>query len=118
MRCLLCNSKMKQQPSFSNLFPQKHNDFCAFCWQLFERIDTQGDGRCQTCVGLVDRYTKQRSCEQCCFWNEMYDYIPNHRALFCYNETAKEVLHQIKFLGDCALIDPFVMKTNEYCIKK
>ncbi|MGL4623612.1 MAG: ComF family protein [Culicoidibacterales bacterium] len=109
-RCLLCDQILQHEPTFGQLFAKTQPDFCLSCWQGFECI--QREERCQRCCGLVKK--TESICEQCRYWEKQYGWIPEHHALFAYNEGAKQVLHQIKFLGDIALIDGFVEPTNEY----
>ncbi|MGL4953512.1 MAG: ComF family protein [Culicoidibacterales bacterium] len=111
--CLLCDGAMPHEASFGQLFDRKQSCFCERCWQEFapiEKID-----RCQRCCGTLQ--CKQKICDQCRYWEKNYGWIVEHHALFQYNEAAKAALHQIKFLGDIALIDGFVRVTNEYLHK-
>lgn len=111
--CLLCDQRLMHQPSFGQVFGDYRPNFCDSCWQGFEVIERSN--RCQRCCGKVRQ--AEVICQQCHYWERQYGWIPNHHALFAYNETAKQVLHQIKFLGDIALIDAFVPQTNEYLRK-
>lgn len=108
--CLLCDQFLVHEPSFGQLFANPKPTFCVLCWQGFEPI--KRDQRCQRCCGQVTN--QELICQQCRYWEQEYGWIVAHHALFAYNETAKQVLHQIKFLGDIALIDAFVTPTNEY----
>ncbi|MGL6057324.1 MAG: ComF family protein [Culicoidibacterales bacterium] len=108
--CLLCDGIIRHEPSFGQVFNMQSADFCKYCWQEFVPIVRAE--HCERCCGRLG--DEQKICEQCQYWERNYGWIVQHHALFQYNDAAKAAIHQIKFLGDIALIDGFIAKTNEY----
>lgn len=108
----MCQQLIIHQPSFGQLFEQKQATFCELCWQKFVPINPSV--RCQACKGSFFHGEAGPICQQCQYWQSEHGWIVQHHALFEYNEFAKSVIHQIKFLGDIALIDAFVTPANEY----
>lgn len=97
--CLFCGKRIKNSLTISFLFSFQEREeeyICSECFSKFERIDPKN-----TCPGCSRAQLGCESCSDCQLWAKKYpNFSLNHRALFSYNEIAKDYMDQFKFQGD------------------
>jgi competence protein ComFC len=95
--------------NFSNLFKVKKSLICDHCARSLEKVN----GGCSMC----GKKTKEVICPDCLYWEGQSLKIKNY-SLFYYNELGKNIINQIKFNGNCKVLNTFYNQTNDFFVKK
>lgn len=96
--CLLCDAVIEGSDHFNELFsfvPLTAPCLCPYCLEQFTFLDSSN--RCPCCYGELP-------CHDCICWKS---YALQHRAIFSYNDIAKQWLKQYKLIGDYRLRHSF-----------
>ena len=100
--CVFCGVSIQRHLSIGFIFSLRRvedSHICEECMQKFERLSEQS-----TCPGCSRKQIEKTMCEDCRKWMNAYKKIPpNHRALYSYNEIAREYMSRFKFHGDVIL---------------
>lgn len=100
--CVFCGSVIQRQLSIQFIFSLGRVEepyICQECMQKFELLSGQS-----TCPGCNHKQSKKEMCRDCLKWSTVYkEFSPNHKALFNYNEIAREYMSRYKFQGDVIL---------------
>lgn len=110
--CLFCNKEISMPLSLSFIFSFKKLRqplVCNSCLKAFNPIDLKS-----ACSGCARTKRNTSLCSDCEKWKARYPELKlNHKALFTYNELAKEYMKQLKFQGDLVLAQLFNEKINQ-----
>lgn len=103
--CLFCQELILDEINFLDWSLSKTQSakyICDFCLSKFELI---GDLFCSECGR---RQKNSKICSDCSLWMQKNDSIHlNHRAIFIYNQMAKDFFNKFKFIGDYRLKNSF-----------
>jgi len=100
--CLYCHQYIDKSMSFASLFNQEKAYLCSECVSKLEKVQ----GGCRRC----GKKTTDEICSDCLYWQSLQDtnkYLVNNTSLYYYNDFAKALIQQLKFLGDCKLLLAF-----------
>lgn len=104
--CIFCGRRIKRSLSLSFIFSFqaiKEPIVCDKCFGQFEELTIT-----QACIGCFRHQDTQEKCQDCMRWEEMNPKIlPQHTAIYSYNEFARKYMDQFKFQGDILLADIF-----------
>lgn len=95
--CLLCQRRLKQRLTVSDLlFPGEVRSplLCQRCRGRFVEHSRTGE-ICQGC----GREEKNKLCQDCRYWQELYGWTLEHHPLFHYNQAMKDYMQTYKFQG-------------------
>lgn len=110
--CLFCQELILDEINFLDWIlskTQAQKYICNFCLSKFELI---GDSFCLECGR---RQKDQEICSDCLLWMQKDNFINlNHRAIFSYNQIAKDFFNKFKFMGDYRLKNSFNSVIKEY----
>ncbi|QVK17705.1 ComF family protein [Mycoplasmatota bacterium] len=111
--CLYCGCIIRDNMNFSNVFKSSEGLLCDECLSRLERVKN-GCIRC-------GKKTTEVICGDCLKWEsnentKMFNII--NYSLFYYNDFAKSMLKQVKFLGDTKLLLAFKKEIQWYFKKK
>lgn len=98
MRCVWCGKDVTTDLGISSLFLWNPRPICRQCQQLFYSLEKE-----PTCPGCGRLMEDAILCYDCIRWKEMDSYFPTNKALYVYDEQAKEFMERYKFAGDCAV---------------
>lgn len=111
--CLLCGGELKRSLSLSFIFSLKaweEEIVCVHCLSQFQKIDPF-----QSCPGCSRPQKTCDLCSDCLFWKQMDPKRAlNHRALFVYDEFAREYMKKFKFQGDLLLAGIFKREIQDF----
>lgn len=101
MNCLLCNRRIAVKLTIRDLlWPGRLSPpvICQDCRQHFVSLD-----QLKCCPACCRPQDTGQLCPDCCCWRKKYPWKLTHQALYRYNATMKEFMHQYKFNGDYRL---------------
>ncbi len=98
MRCVWCGKDVTADSGISSLFFWNPRPICRQCQQLFHSLEKE-----LTCPGCGRLMEDATLCYDCVRWKEMDSYFPTNKALYVYDERAKEFMERYKFAGDCTV---------------
>lgn len=100
--CLFCGRKLSFPLSLSFIFSfaqLEEEIICESCSEKFNPIDLT-----KACPACCRQQEQNDLCADCKAWKRKYPNISlNHKALFSYNDMAKEYIKTFKFQGDLLL---------------
>ena len=100
--CVFCGRRIQRKISIQFIFSLQGVEdahVCQKCFQQFEPLAGQS-----TCPGCNRMRMDKTMCEDCLKWSTAYkNIVPNHQAIFSYNEIARELMARFKFQGDVVL---------------
>lgn len=106
-KCVFCSRITKQPLSLAFIFSFQTSNktlICAQCLTKFKRLEAQN-----ICPGCARIQNKKVFCHDCNEWVSKYpELIPNHQAIFHYNDIAREYMELYKFKGDLACAEIFL----------
>ncbi|MGX7359755.1 ComF family protein [Dolosigranulum pigrum] len=97
--CLHCGTELTMRPTLIRIFLLKKPAkimLCSACLNQFAPLLTT-----HNCPGCWRQMTEAGYCSDCQGWLQHFPkQIVNHRALYAYNDFAREWMHTFKRLGD------------------
>lgn len=100
--CVFCGQMIKRELSINTLFSfhaLKEPLACPRCQGRFQKIDLE-----TACPGCSRQQDNADFCTDCEKWQYFSpDIPPNHRALYVYNDIARQYMSDFKFQGDVHL---------------
>lgn len=102
MECLLCQSEIKRNYNYVNLFNVKNNLICQNCSSKLERVT----GGCRGC----GKKTINTLCDDCIYWMNYENtnmFRMTNYSIYYYNEYAKDYVRQLKFIGNVRILLAF-----------
>lgn len=100
--CLFCGRKLSSPISLSFIFSfaeLEEKMICESCFEKFDPIDLT-----KSCPACSRQQEANDLCADCKAWKIKYPNLSfKHKALFSYNEMAKEYIKMFKFQGDLLL---------------
>ncbi|MDN6161147.1 MAG: ComF family protein [Atopostipes sp.] len=112
-QCLFCGQQLRVAISLSFLFSFTALEeplICADCYSQFQPIDPLK--ACPACSRTQDNCDV---CTDCVYWQKTIPGISlNHRALFTYNDIAREYMKVFKFQGDLILAHLFKKEVHHF----
>lgn len=104
--CVFCGAGIQMDLSLAFIFSFaafKTPSACPDCSAEFEPVDPT-----RACRGCSRVQEDSSFCEDCVKWTQYSpNLMPDHKALYVYNEKAREYMNQYKFQGDVVLADAF-----------
>ena len=104
--CLFCNGKVSQNLSIQKIFSfhtLEEELTCPKCFEQFIAINPK-----TACPGCSRQQEEPDWCSDCIKWKKYLPSVePRHKALFEYNEMARQYMNAFKFQGDVVLAKVF-----------
>jgi len=104
--CVFCGGAIPRVLSLGFIFsfrPVRDPLICSKCFDQFEEITLEN-----ACPGCSRKQETPDLCADCEKWKEKYqNMLPNHTALYTYNDMAHDYMQQFKFQGDILLAQIF-----------
>lgn len=97
--CLYCGKIIDKTISFTSIFKHSDTYLCTECYGKLEKVQCG----CQRC----GKKTTEAICSDCLYWERLEEtkkYVIKNTSLYYYNEFARNLVQQLKFLGDCKLL--------------
>lgn len=112
--CLFCGQPLSSTWTLAFLFSWRAVEqplACEKCRAQFEPIEPT-----TACPGCCRPQTQSNLCRDCENWQAQYPKLHlQHRALFTYNEIARDYLKRFKIQGDLVLAALFQAEIREFC---
>lgn len=113
MYCLLCDMVCQQVENLVDLFCLQSNVRTYLCPTCEQKMVLLGlKERCRRCLGQV--LEQELECPQCSNWEVGYNLNLRHRAMYDYNDFAKDILWRIKHNRDIALADILISVLEKF----
>ena len=104
--CIFCGKAIQRELSLSRIFSFQtipEPIICEKCLAQFEVLDDK-----TACLHCFRKQEDTLICSDCLDWQTITpQLLPKHKAIYSYNEMAKQYLDQFKFQGDLLLSDCF-----------
>lgn len=104
--CTFCGRTIPNEISLGFLFSFKSFKpplVCQKCFSEFQAVQES-----QACPGCSRMQTNTELCTDCLKWRKYSPKLKlNHKAIYVYNEIAREYMNQYKFQGDVILAEIF-----------
>ncbi|GKQ43060.1 competence protein [Companilactobacillus sp. RD055328] len=111
MKCLLCNTKVLEEPDLYKLLFRrdvKPHNICGFCQTRFHFISKE---HCKYCFQNGD--FNENICFDCRNWEIQFDDFLQHTAWYTYNQYMHDFFRSYKRHGDVELAKVFSYQIGE-----
>ncbi|WP_317766286.1 ComF family protein [Pediococcus ethanolidurans] len=112
MQCLLCHRQIREAwPLGSLILPQRKriSTTCAECLGTFHKIRLK-----TSCVGCGRHQGSKNLCQDCQKWQAKVNYHFVNHALYQYDATMKQYMHDYKFQGHYQLRHVFARVFSQF----